>query len=108
MRLYTAMSVGLWTLVLYNMGGPSWLVKTFFAVGLVLLLIWSWKLIPPQRNSCSVAWRYFGRDKLPNRIYPVTAMWACRASPTNTSSPIELDNCDRQDRNYRGRYDNGG
>jgi FtsH-binding integral membrane protein len=39
-RLSSAMSVGLWGLVLCEFGGPAWLVNTFFAIGLLLLLIW--------------------------------------------------------------------
>src|ERR1700730_4105830 len=39
-RLWCATAVGGWALVLYDIGGPSWLVDTFFAIGLLLLLIW--------------------------------------------------------------------
>src|SRR5882762_794026 len=39
-RLWSATAVGGWGLVLYNVGGPSWLVGSFFAVALLLLLIW--------------------------------------------------------------------
>src|SRR6266478_1382350 len=40
-RLQTATAVGLWALVLYMIGGSSWLVNTFFAIAMLLLLIWS-------------------------------------------------------------------
>jgi hypothetical protein len=40
MRLSSGVSVGLWAFVLYMIGGPSWLVNVFFAIGLLLLLIW--------------------------------------------------------------------
>lgn len=39
-RLACATSVGLWALVLNEYGGPAWLVNSFFAIGLLLLLIW--------------------------------------------------------------------
>jgi hypothetical protein len=40
MRLASATSVGLWALVLCVYGGPAWVVNIFFALGLLLLLIW--------------------------------------------------------------------
>ena len=40
-RVWSATAVGLWALVLYTIGGPSWLVNLFFAVGLLLLVAWS-------------------------------------------------------------------
>jgi hypothetical protein len=39
-RLASATSVGLWAFVLCEFGSPAWLVNTFFAIGLLLLLTW--------------------------------------------------------------------
>jgi hypothetical protein len=39
-RLWSAMTVGLWGLVLYEIRGPLWIDGALFAVGLILLLIW--------------------------------------------------------------------
>ena len=39
-RLGSAGSVGLWGLVLCEFGVPTWLANAFFAIGLLLLLIW--------------------------------------------------------------------
>jgi hypothetical protein len=49
-RLSSAAAVGGWGLVLYDVGGPSWLVASFFAVALLLLLIWQ-----PADNPARVA-----------------------------------------------------
>lgn len=40
-RLAFATAVGLWGLVLRENGGPLWLVDGLFALGVILLLIWS-------------------------------------------------------------------
>lgn len=39
-RLYSAMSVGLWALVLYEVGGALWIAGALFAMSLILLLTW--------------------------------------------------------------------
>jgi len=41
MRLATAASVSLWGAVLSIYGGPSWLVYSLLALGLLLLAVWS-------------------------------------------------------------------
>jgi len=41
MRLLMATSVSLWGAVLSAYRGPTWMAFTFFALGLVLLLIWT-------------------------------------------------------------------
>ena len=40
LRLAAATAVGLWGLVLYQIGGPMWLVDTLFTGGMALLLTW--------------------------------------------------------------------
>ena len=40
LRLASAVSVCLWAFVLRIIGGPTWLVNTIFAVGVILLLVW--------------------------------------------------------------------
>jgi hypothetical protein len=39
-RLCSAMAVGLWGLVLYEIRGPLWIDDVLFAVALILLLVW--------------------------------------------------------------------
>jgi len=45
-RLWTATSLGFWAIVLSDWGGPHLVVNGFFAVGLVLLLLWSPGAVP--------------------------------------------------------------
>jgi len=63
MRLWTATIVALWALVLHEIGGPSRLVDTFFAVGLLLLLVWrpgaSPTPTPPWTSRVEVEMRRF-------------------------------------------------
>jgi hypothetical protein len=40
--------VGGWALCLSELAGPPWLVNSFFAVGLLLLLLWTPGEIPAQ------------------------------------------------------------
>ena len=50
-RLWTATSLGFWAVVLSDWGGPRLVVNAFFAIGLVLLLIWSPGPAPPETQS---------------------------------------------------------
>jgi hypothetical protein len=45
-RLWSAMAVGVWGLVLNGIRGPLWIVGVLLAVGLILLLIWRPGAIP--------------------------------------------------------------
>lgn len=47
-RLWTAASLGPWAVVLSDWGGPHLVVDAFFAIALVLLLIWSPGAVPEQ------------------------------------------------------------
>ncbi len=47
-RLWSAVSVGFWGLVLYVIGGPSWIVNALFAAGFILLLTWQPGVSPPS------------------------------------------------------------
>jgi hypothetical protein len=47
-RLWTATAVGMWALLLGEFAGPPWLVNIFFAVGLLLLLVWTPGAVPAQ------------------------------------------------------------
>lgn len=40
LRLWTAMAVGMWALILSDFAGPPWLVRVFFVVSLLLLVAW--------------------------------------------------------------------
>jgi hypothetical protein len=40
-RLYFAFSSALWAILLFIIGGPSWMVDTLFTLALLLLLLWS-------------------------------------------------------------------
>lgn len=40
-RLWTAMSVGLWAVLLCDLAGPRWMVNAFLAIALLFLLLWS-------------------------------------------------------------------
>ena len=40
MRLWSAMAVALWGLVLHYSGGPDWLANAFLGIAMLLLLIW--------------------------------------------------------------------
>ena len=41
LRLWSAMAVGIWGLVLRQISGPSWVVVALFLVSLTLLLAWN-------------------------------------------------------------------
>ncbi len=47
-RIWSATMVGAWALLLSEFAGPPWLVNVFFAVGLLLLLVWSPGAEPAQ------------------------------------------------------------
>ena len=47
-RLSCATSVALWALVLRENGGPVWVVGAFFALGMLLLVIWKPGASPEQ------------------------------------------------------------
>lgn len=39
-RLWSATSVGLWALLLHEIGGPSWVIGVLFTISMLLLLLW--------------------------------------------------------------------
>ena len=39
-RLWSATSVSMWGLIMYEIRGPSWIVYSLFAVGVILLATW--------------------------------------------------------------------
>jgi hypothetical protein len=47
-RLWTAMSIGLWAFLLSMFAGPPLAVNAFFALALLLLLVWRPGAIPDQ------------------------------------------------------------
>ena len=47
-RLWTATSLGPWAVVLSDWGAPHLVVDAFFAIGLVLLVVWSPGATPDQ------------------------------------------------------------
>ena len=49
-RLWTAMIVGCWALLLAEFAGPPWLVNALFALGLLLLLVWMPGAVPDQTD----------------------------------------------------------
>ncbi len=51
-RLWSATAVCMWGLVMYEIRGPSWIVDSLVAVGVILLAIWK-PGTAPQRNSPS-------------------------------------------------------
>ena len=51
LRLATATATGIWGLCLYEMGGPSILINALFVIGVVLVLIWSPGVTPPQTQG---------------------------------------------------------
>jgi hypothetical protein len=47
-RLWTAMSVGLWALLLREYAGPAMMVNALFVLALLLLLLWTPGPVPDQ------------------------------------------------------------
>jgi hypothetical protein len=47
-RLWTATVVALWALLLHEFAGPPWLENAFFALALLLLLVWTPGAVPSQ------------------------------------------------------------
>jgi hypothetical protein len=54
-RLWSAMAVGLWGLVLFEIRGPLWVVDTLFAAGLILLMTWRPGANPTAAGSMNAA-----------------------------------------------------
>lgn len=40
-RLWTAMSLGVWAVLLSDLAGPRWMVNALLAIALLLLVLWS-------------------------------------------------------------------
>lgn len=52
LRLWTAMNVGLWAVILSDWGGPHFAVDGFFAISLALLVFWSPGPVPEAASRC--------------------------------------------------------
>ena len=51
MRLLNATAVGMWALLLYYLGGPPRVVDAFFAIALILLILWRPGAHPSQETN---------------------------------------------------------
>src|SRR5580658_380846 len=47
-RLWMAATIGFWALLLSEFAGPPWLANAFFALALLLLLVWTPGAVPDQ------------------------------------------------------------
>jgi hypothetical protein len=48
LRLWSATTVGIWALVLYDFQGPLWIADVLFGLALLLLLVWKPHIAPAQ------------------------------------------------------------
>jgi hypothetical protein len=53
-RLWGAMTVGLWALLLYNFHGPLWIADVLFGLAMLLLIIWKPDTAPEGNDGVPV------------------------------------------------------